>query len=132
MDKKDQLVLFFFLVLLDQSSKFLFFNLAQHQFNKGISFGWGSESLALNLVNGGIFLLLLGLFFGLKKFKFWHWSLVIFFAGGVSNFLDRLIFAGVRDFLPFFYLNNNLADYFIIVGLVIFILIKYRAVYCEG
>lgn len=44
----------------------------------------------------------------------WWW-------GGVSsNLIDRLVFGGVRDWLPipFTQLNNNLADYAISIGLV--------------
>ncbi len=119
MDKPRQIILFFTLIFLDQLSKFFFTNNNSSR-NYGFSFGLGSAVPTVALVVMSSFLLL-GLWILLKKQRLWHWSLVWFFAGGVSNLLDRLLFGAVRDFLPFFQLNNNLADYFIIGGLGIFI-----------
>lgn len=121
MDKKIQIILLVFLIFIDQLSKYLFFISVKSNFNLGISFGFGKNFLSANLISLFIFSLLLLLFFLLKKQQLWHWSLVFFFAGGISNLIDRVIFGGVKDFLPFLSLSNNLADYFIIIGLVIFI-----------
>lgn len=38
----------------------------------------------------------------------------LFFAGALSNWLDRIFFDGVRDIWPFFGVRNNLADWLIV------------------
>lgn len=54
----------------------------------------------------------------LSRETWWGWALI--WGGGLSNWLDRLILGGVRDFWPIWGtdLKNNLADYFLTVGIV--------------
>lgn len=48
--------------------------------------------------------------------------------GGISNMLDRVFYGGVRDWmiLPILGLQNNLADWAIVGGLVCFVIVQYR------
>ncbi len=128
MDKRVQIILFFFLIILDQASKFYFCKRGHVQLNIGISFGWGefaSQPFLLFFLTTILFLLLMLLTWQ----KTWHWWWILFFAGATSNLIDRLILGGVRDVLsiPGTNLNNNLADYFIISAVLIpFIIRVYR------
>jgi lipoprotein signal peptidase len=48
----------------------------------------------------------------------------IFFGGVIANGVDRVFWGGVRDFLPFFGLRNNIADYAIVGGLVVLVALQ--------
>lgn len=128
MDKRIQIILFFFLIILDQALKFYFFEQGHNQLNVGISFGWGesaSQPFLLFFLTTILFLLPMLLTWQ----KTWHWWWILFFAGATSNLIDRLIFKGVRDILPIpgTNLNNNLADYFIMSAVLMpFIIRVYR------
>ena len=112
-------------VLVDQLSKylvsFLGFNIVS---NRGVSFGLLSFISADAMVWLMLFLVVL-MFFLLKK----EWSLHpvalgLFFGGAVSNIFDRIFYGAVRDWLkvPLFDLSNNLADWFVFIGLAMFVL----------
>ena len=82
--------------------------------NRGISWGWG-EGFAVWLA-GGIWFIL---FLGAKRTESFGVKLMLL--GGAVNLLDRLIFGTVRDYWQFFGgVYNNVADFFIGFGLVIF------------
>ena len=109
-----------FIFLLDQLTKFLFYQSEGGSLNTGISFSFFSSSTLL----GQILLIPIMMFFVViifrlfgAKFPFLSGLLI---GGAVSNIVDRLLFGGVRDFLPvpFFLIQNNLADWAILVGLV--------------
>ena len=54
-----------------------------------------------------------------KRFWFIRVPLVLIFAGGVGNLVDRLAFGAVRDMLQFLFVNFpifNLADVYVTVG----------------
>ena len=90
--------------------------------NKGVSFGIFSN------ISYAFLLLFLGLlFFIFKKIQASpHW-VTFFLAASLSNVLDRVVFGGVRDFLPvpFLGVKNNIADWCIVLSLfVIFLQMK--------
>lgn len=120
---KRKIFLFIFLVLLDQFSKFLslHFKLFPISFNRGISFGllpfegWLPVDFFILILLGVILLRRASI------------PLVLIFTGGFSNFLDRIFWGGVVDFisLPFFPWKFNLADLGITIGIAI-LLYGYR------
>ncbi len=111
-------------VLIDQLFKFLMplfgFEII---FNRGISFSF------LSFISSGAMTLLMVFFVGLVFILFKkEWLLHsiasgIFFGGAISNIVDRIFFWAVRDWLkiPFFDVYNNLADWFIFLGLAMFL-----------
>ncbi|MBU0975053.1 signal peptidase II [Patescibacteria group bacterium] len=112
-------------VVIDQLSKFLvpFFGF-DIILNQGISFNY------LNFIPSNLMTVLMlffvgGVFLLFKKEWLLHsTSSGIFFGGVISNILDRIFFGAVKDWLriPFFDVYNNLADWFIFVGLAMFLL----------
>lgn len=50
---------------------------------------------------------------------------ILILSGGLSNIIDRLVRPGVIDWIPFFGLWFNLADIYITIGVIYFILITY-------
>jgi lipoprotein signal peptidase len=106
---------FLFTILFDQISKQLS---SQVVLNTGVSFGLFSGPL--------LTLLLIGIFIAIA-FSYGKTFVQIspiatgFFSGGAfSNILDRVIYGGVRDFLPvpLLGIRNNLADWCIILSLL--------------
>ncbi len=58
-----------------------------------------------------------------KKSKWLNLSIAFILGGAVGNFIDRLVFAEVRDFLfVHFFANCNVADIFISVGGVMLVI----------
>jgi len=51
-------------------------------------------------------------------------SLGLILAGGLSNLFDCLRIGGVADYLDMYFLKMNLADIFILVGVIIFFWLK--------
>jgi len=115
-----------FLIFTDQISKYWASESGFVSINHGISFGWSFLSTQAFLMIS-IFLIILVFLFLVKEKMLVQQALVwqLFFAGAISNLLDRLFLGGVRDWLliPVFGLKNNLADCFINLG-VLFILLK--------
>lgn len=69
--------------------------------------------------------LIVGIFFIFRK----EWlnnpvASGLFFGGAVSNILDRMFFGAVKDWIkiPLFGIYNNLADWFIFIGLAMFLI----------
>lgn len=121
----------FLLVLFDQVSKYLASLLGfDVQVNKGISFTFfeTDNQLLLSLFALCFMVFLIYWLFEQKDQKQYRpdWSVIFILAGGISNFLDRIFYGGVRDFLPlnlvFIELKNNLADWFIFIGIIALIL----------
>lgn len=117
-------LIFIFLVLADQVTKFVFPIVF---LNKGITLGF------LTNFNQwiGLFLLISTLLifkFFLKNKSFADYLMMNFFwAGAVSNLIDRFIFGGVRDWWrwPILGFSNNLADVWITLGLLGIIYFEY-------
>lgn len=119
------------LILLDQSSKIWASQVSLVSLNQGMAFG-------INLPPNMLILLTMLLLFGVS----WGWwqmvkqrcngqiltknqslqliGYSVILAGGISNLIDRMIFGGVKDWLPIPLtpLNNNLADWMIVVGCI--------------
>ena len=79
--------------------------------NKGISFGFSGYFLV-----GMAFLVLLMVL--IMSFKRHDIGLMIVAAGGLINFVDRIMFGYVRDYWSFGFVYNNLADWIIVVGVL--------------
>ena len=111
---------FFFLLIVDQATKWWGRGEGRVTYNTGISFQLLSEFEVIAQVIGIISILVL-LSWMLRKY--WKkqpqvWALLV--GAGCSNLLDRVIFGGVQDFLPvpFFNITNNIADWVITVCLL--------------
>lgn len=110
------LLIFSFLLLIDQLSKLLLDGVV---LNQGISFGW-QEGINKWVLVALVLLVSLIFQFGLTKTSnFFKLMVAVFWAGVVGNLIDRFFFGGVRDWLVWPNLNfsNNLADIWITLGL---------------
>ncbi len=79
--------------------------------NAGISFG-----LSCSFLVCVAFLALL-----VMMILFWkreNFGLMVIIAGGLINFIDRIIFGYVRDYWNFGFFYNNLADWIIVFGVL--------------
>lgn len=87
--------------------------------NQGMSFGI-TMNLFLNLLVFLIFIV-----FGFYSNNFLVWVMLL---GAASNLLDRLFFGYVRDYwpLPMTGLFNNINDYLITIGALMFIIDLWR------
>jgi len=125
---RDKLISIFWiivLVILDQVSKWLFYDLKflndfyfiNWVLNKGIS--WGITFFPY------FFVVLLTLFFLVVIFYFW-WNkkidnlvFVLLFAWALGNLIDRIFLWGVRDFIDLhFWPVFNLADVYLTIGVL--------------
>jgi len=122
-NKKKEFKLFLIaicLMLLDQISKYLVikFRLFTIYFNPGVSFGillspvWVWLNLAIIAVVG---------YFLIKKPSL---GLGLILAGGISNFIDRIAYGGVVDWVKLARVpwSNNLADIWISMGVVLMLI----------
>lgn len=117
------------IVFLDQSTKYLAAQAGAVQLNTGISFGLSSSS-SQALLSFGITLVMAGLWFWQKKLWLKYPVIAgLLFGGGISNMIDRLIFSGVRDWLPVpgFNLSNNIADWSITLSLAAILLLEIQS-----
>jgi lipoprotein signal peptidase len=106
-------------ILIDQGSKSL---ASATVINSGISFGLG-QSLGINsntLLTFFLPVVIIIIFCLFRTFWLKYPFVAGFFTGAAaSNWIDRVVYGGVRDWLPvpFFHLQNNLADWIITVTL---------------
>jgi len=114
-------------IAIDQLTKFFLFS-SEMTLNTGVSFSLLSffPQWALVLVLWGVLLVV------------WRWDKELwvrnqiatgmFFGAAVSNLLDRVLYGGVRDFLPVPLLGveNNLADYSLTIGLLLILFKEFR------
>lgn len=120
-------VLFIFVVLLDQISKFLAPRLGFSLYlNHGGAFGLFGEWAWLQTAAHWLLAAFLVFWIFLKKGVWGRWGywgevgFWLFVAGGVGNTLDRLFFGGVRDFIRLPLLPSfNLADVSISAGAIL-------------
>lgn len=134
-----------FLVLIDQFLKFIVVNylpkdgffvfnnnlgIAAFQ-NPGVAFGLPMPKVIMYIV---IFLIL---YFLLQKFQqelknmnfLILFSLMLVIAGALSNLIDRLYRGFVIDYIHLFNLSVlNLADFYIIIGIIIMIVLEFKRV----
>ena len=98
--------------------------------NTGIGFGLlsSNSNLFYNLISGLIASVIIFLIiFAIRSDKFDKIIFSIIIGGAIGNFYDRIIFNGVPDFIDLHYGNFhwftfNLADIFITLGIIAFIL----------
>ena len=98
--------------------------------NTGIGFGLFSSGTTLiyNMITfiiGIVILILILIFFKLENYEKIIFSIII--GGALGNFYDRLVFKGVPDFIDihygdFHWFTFNLADIFITIGIIAFLL----------
>jgi lipoprotein signal peptidase len=90
--------------------------------NAGISFNLFTE-LSADVTSLLLLAITVFLWYGLPQL--WHQNVVatgLFFGGGLSNILDRVLYGGVRDWIPvpLTTIRNNVADWAIGVAVVLF------------
>ena len=94
-------------------------------------------ALSINLHLPNIILLLLYvcvfvflIYFLIKEFKkrnlLFLFIYLLVIVGLVSNFLDRLKFGFIVDYLNLYFFYNNLADIYIFVGVLILLFLEFR------
>lgn len=108
------------LVTVDQVSKYQASTLQTATINQGIAFGLFNQVPLGLLAPFLVAVLILGGWAWYRYFPNSLWAGVWFFAGAVSNVIDRLMVGGVRDWLPTPILatRNNLADWYITIGVM--------------
>ncbi|MEK7458025.1 MAG: signal peptidase II [Patescibacteria group bacterium] len=117
------------MVFVDQLTKDLFFSSVV---NHGVSFGLFSSWMTWVGVWMVVIFPLVLLIFVWSVLKKYPIVLGLLQGGAVSNLLDRLLYGGVRDWLPVpvlfsqFGLRNNLADWAIVGALIVFFFIQIR------
>ena len=116
--KKNSTKLLIWLVVLGGGfwvHEFLVMLLGVRVANNGVSFGWGTGGSGLVLIVFMAYILIFKRDGGLG-----YWMMLV---GAGVNLVDRLRFGYVRDYwlLPFTSLYNNINDWFIALGTVIFI-----------
>lgn len=116
------IVLIIIFILIDQLTKFL----AQ-------SFGWliflnDQFAFSLPLATWLMYTINVAVIIGIGLYlhKTWqrqnriqHYAWTLVLAGGLSNLLERLVLGHVRDFIPIANGMLNVADFFIILGLIL-------------
>jgi len=117
-------VFFIFLIFLDRLTKTIFlnkhFSIINYAENKGIIFGlfFGNTFLIIISI---IILVILAYFFLKEKFKK-NIGLILVISGIFSNLIDRIFFKFTIDFIDLnFWPVFNLADVFIIIGIILLI-----------
>ncbi|MBD1135958.1 signal peptidase II [Pelagibacterales bacterium SAG-MED47] len=130
--------------VISQSEKNLSYDLFQSKFlnisliwNEGIAFGLLSfdEKYSYNLVTMIIFiviLILLIILFNAEKLS--RFGFVMIIGGALGNFVDRIFFSAVPDFIDFYFRDFhwfvfNIADIFITLGVICLI---YDEVFMEN
>ena len=108
------------LVFLDLISKYLIYDLHFWNnfylitpiLNTGIS--WWIKILHFNILVIVIPLILIWIIYLYKKNEIWYYPFLLIFAWWVANFIDRLMYHWVRDFIDFhFFPVFNIADIFV-------------------
>jgi signal peptidase II len=121
-------LIFLLTLLLDQFTKLMAPKFVDVTYNFGLSLSLFSNFSFINLTLVG---LVMALVIAWLLRDLWSKSLLasgLFWGGLVSNLLDRVLFGKVLDWLQVFNLSikNNLADYAIVVGLIIILLTDLR------
>jgi len=116
--KKSSLILLLFsIIVLDQLSKYLASKSSlQFNCNRGIAFGLGQDAALISPV---VLLVIFWLLAG-EKSSTLKLGFLMIFAGGLSNFIDRIFVGCVRDFIMIGrFPSFNLADLVITLGAAI-------------
>lgn len=108
--------------------------------NYGASFGvFSGKTTLLSAITGiGIALVLVVLIVRPKTPKILRYSLIMIFAGGLGNLVDRIAFGYVRDFIDYTFLETffgidfaigNIADIFVMIAmgmLIVYMIFGYK------
>lgn len=108
--------------------------------NYGASFGvFSGKTTLLSAITGiGIALVLVVLIVRPKAPKIFRYSLIMIFAGGLGNLVDRIAFGYVRDFIDYTFLETffgidfaigNIADIFVMIAmgmLIVYMIFGYK------
>lgn len=108
--------------------------------NYGASFGvFSGKTTLLSAITGiGIALVLVVLIVRPKAPKILRYSLIMIFAGGLGNLVDRIAFGYVRDFIDYTFLKTffgidfaigNIADIFVMIAmgmLIVYMIFGYK------
>ncbi len=108
--------------------------------NYGASFGvFSGKTTLLSAITGiGIVLVLVVLIVRPKAPKILRYSLIMIFAGGLGNLIDRIAFGYVRDFIDYTFLETffgidfaigNIADIFVMIAmgmLIVYMIFGYK------
>lgn len=108
--------------------------------NYGASFGvFSGKTTLLSAITGiGIALVLVVLIARPKAPKILRYSLIMIFAGGLGNLVDRIAFGYVRDFIDYTFLETffgidfaigNIADIFVMIAmgmLIVYMIFGYK------
>lgn len=118
--RKLPLLLFIFLIFVDQLTKLAAKSFLQPQTNYGSFLGLyiGKFPLFSLAIASLAFVILLGDLIRQRQIGIGE---ILILSGGLSNIIDRLIRPGVIDWIPFFGLWFNLADTFIAIGVAFII-----------
>ncbi|MBI3342188.1 signal peptidase II [Candidatus Curtissbacteria bacterium] len=113
--KDSSLVLIFFLVLADQSTKFLALTFLPTVCNHAYALGWLEQIFSIYVPIGA--LLLLFYFLGRAQTKLARLSYALIVAGGFANLIDRVLRGCVVDYVTLFtFPSFNFADVLISGG----------------
>lgn len=122
-NKKTLFFIIITLIWLDQVSKYLFYDLKFLNENYFINdilntwISWWIKVFHFNILIVLIPLILFTLIFLRKKKEISNGAFMLIFAWGLGNYIDRIIYFGVRDFIDFhFFPIFNLADIFVSLG----------------
>lgn len=104
-----------------------FFYITSHR-NEGGAWGilYGEMTIFYIITSGAAVLFyFLGKDVDFTTKKFYSFAVLLMVAGGIGNFIDRLIFKEVIDFLDFYIFNYdfptfNVADIGLVVGVILF------------
>ena len=113
-------------IFIDQISKYLIYNLLYLKSNYFITpilnkwISWWITFFHFNMLIIMIPLILAWIWYMYQKEEISYIPFILIFAWWVSNFIDRVIFHWVRDFIDFhFFPIFNIADIFITIGFII-------------
>lgn len=117
------------LVFIDQVSKYFFYDknylnqafLITKTLNEGIS--WWIDIFHINILLVLIPVILVTIIYLYHKKEIWLYTFLFMFAGWVWNYLDRIFYHGVRDFIDFhFFPIFNVADIYVSIGALLLII----------
>lgn len=107
--------LFFVLILIDRLTKIY---AREKQINPGAFLGFSFHPYFLLIVSSILIIFFLFLYFYEKNF-FIKFGIVFLLAGAVSNFIDRVLYRGIIDWINFAFFTFNIADVYFWIGIAV-------------
>ncbi len=117
-------LIFLTALVADQLTKLIAPNYVEVVSNYGISFSW-LDSVPSSIIT--LFLIVFAVWVALTLKEQWkHYPKIsaLFWAGVISNLLDRILFGQVSDWisLPMLDIKNNLADFYLSISLLLLLI----------